>query len=207
MKTLLIVTGPQGSGNHLWSKIFSSTEGVFGWKELNEKYWIPHEREPFADAWTNPVLLKEIDFGSYGVTSISCPYAFHGETVEPNYTEFISSARNLGYEVKLAIIGRDQNILRYQQERVRGTHSYERFSKHLPYLCLNNPIFLSTELLYLYRMDYIRSLIKQINFPIYVTEEQLEEILKEDSNFKYLHPAPEQPLDAYVRTVSGINNI
>lgn len=207
MKTLLIITGPQGSGNHLFSKVFAATEGVYGWKELNDTYWIPHDKEPFAEAWHNPSLLKDIEFGNYGVTSISCPYAYHGNTVTPDYDKFIDAARNLGYEVKLAIIGRDKNVLQYQQERVRGTHSFKHFDDMLPKLCLRNPVFLSTELLYLYRMDYVRSLITQLNFPIYITKEKLEEILVQDPNSKYFQPAEEQPLDAYVRTVSGINNI
>ena len=41
MKTLAVLTGPQGSGNHLWSKIFSLHEDVFGWKSLLDNYWEP----------------------------------------------------------------------------------------------------------------------------------------------------------------------
>jgi hypothetical protein len=206
MKTLLIVTGPQGSGNHLWSKVFAATEGVYGWKALNDTYWIPHDQEPFAEAWHNPSKLKDIDFGNYGVTSISCPYAYHGETVEPDYEKFISAAKNLGYDLRFAIIGRDQSVIQHQQVRVRGVHSYPRFSSRLHSLCLHNPVFLSTELLYLYRIHYVHSLIKQLNFPVYITEDKLEEILAQDPNAKYFQPAPEQELDSYVRTVSGLNN-
>jgi hypothetical protein len=206
MKTLLIVTGPQGSGNHLFAKVFAATDGVFGWKELNDTYWVPHDQEPFAEAWHDPSLLKHINFGNYGVTSISCPYAYHGETVEPNYEKFINAAKNLGYDLRFAIIGRDQNVIQHQQTRVRGVHSYPRFSSKLSSLGLHNPVFLSTELLYLYRIHYVRSLIKQLNFPIYITEQKLEEILAEDPNAKYFAPASEQPLDSYVRTVSGLNN-
>ena len=206
MKTLLIVTGPQGSGNHLWSKVFAATEGVYGWKDLNNNYWIPHDQEPFAEAWHDPTKLKYIDFGDYGVTSISCPYAYRGETVEPDYEKFINLAKALGYNLRLAIIGRDQNVIHHQQVRVRGVYSYPRFDRKLPGLFLHNPVFLSTELLYLYRIHYVRSLIKQLNFPVYITEEQLEVILQQDPNSKYFAPALEQPLDAYVRMVSGLNN-
>ena len=206
MKTLLIVTGPQGSGNHLFSKIFAATEGVFGWKDLNDTYWVPHDKEPFAEAWHDPSKLKHNEFDNYAVTSISCPYAYHGTTVEPDYNQFINAARNIGYEVKIAIIGRDQNVLQYQQERVRGTHSFNRFVPHLHNLCTRGPVFLSTELLYLYRMNYVHSLREQLNFPIYITEEKLDEILAQDANAKYFQPAPEQELDSYVRTVSGLNN-
>ena len=193
MKTLLIVTGPQGSGNHLWSKIFAASGILYGWTALNETYWVPHDQEPFADAWHDPTKLKDIDIWprSIAVTSISCPYAYRGETVEPNYREFINAAENLGYTVKVAIIGRDQTVLQYQQERVRRTHSLHRFERHLDYLCSLDPIFLSTELLYLYKQHYIN---------------KLAEILAEDPNVKYFQPAAEQPLDHYVRKVSGLNN-
>lgn len=206
MKTLLILTGPQGSGNHLWSKVFAAQDNVYGWQGLNDTYWIPHDQEPFAEAWHNPTLLKDISTGEYAVTSISCPYAYKGQTVEPNYTEFIRQAEDLGYEVKLAIIGRDQNVLQYQQTRVRGTHSFNRFVPYLSSLDNYSPIFLSTELLYLYRMNYVRSLSKLLDFPIAITEEKLSEILIQDPNSKYFVAAPEQVLDSYVRTVSGLNN-
>jgi len=205
MKKLLIVTGPQGSGNHLFSKIFAQTPDVFGWRELNNEYWIPHEREPFARAWHNPFLLKTIHFHDYAVTGISCPYAYNGETVEPDYKQFINTAREIGYEVKVAVIGRDQNILRHQQERVRGTYSFNRFVPHMSYLSSLDPVFLSTELLYMYRMNYVRSLPALLGMPVSITEEKLEEILVQDPNSKYFTAAEEQPLDNYVRKVSGLN--
>ena len=205
MKTLLIITGPQGSGNHLFSKVFAATEGVYGWKELNDTYWIPHDKEPFAEAWHNPSLLKDIEFGNYGVTSISCPYAYNGQTIEPDYDKFINAARNLGYDVKIAIIGRDQNILQYQQARVRRTRSLDCFIRHVPSLLVRNPIFLSTELLYLYGMSYIHSIRSQLGFPVYITQEKLDEILIQDANAKYFQPAPDQELDKTVRHVSGIS--
>jgi hypothetical protein len=204
MKTLLIITGPQGSGNHLWSKIFAATDGVYGWAALNDTYWVPHDQEPFAAAWRDPSLLKNIDFGNYGVTSISCPYAYQGETVEPDYDKFIDAARNLGYEVRLAIIGRDQNVIQYQQTRVRGVHSYPRFDHKLSGLRHRSPVFLSTELLYLYRMDYVYSLRKLLGFPVYFTEAQLDVILAQDPNAKYFRAAEPQPLDEYVKQVSGL---
>ena len=47
MKKMLILTGPQGSGNHMWSKIFALHPSVYGWQELVEEFWIGHDREPF----------------------------------------------------------------------------------------------------------------------------------------------------------------
>jgi len=205
MKTLLIITGPQGSGNHLWSKVFASTPSVFGWQALLNEYWIAHDQEPFAQAWHDPLKLTDVEFKQYAVTSISCPYAYHGTTTVPDYQAFINRARGLGYDVKIAIIGRDQNVLQYQQTRVRGAASTDHFRSHLPWLCLHDPVFLSTELLYLYGMDYLRTLRRQLKFPIYVEQAQLDEILKQDPNSKYFTAAAEQPLDQYVRTVSGLN--
>lgn len=204
MKTLLILTGPQGSGNHLWSKVFSADESVWGWKSLLKTYWIPHSDEPFALAWDNPRSLEDIEFGNYAMTSISCPYVRGGKTYEPKYAEFISEARQLGYRVKVAIIGRDQNILRYQQTRVRGAVSYDRFNDNLPYLQSLHPVYLSTELLYLYKKDYIRSISYQLEFPIHIEDSVLEEILVKDPNAKYFQQSEPQDLDYFVKHVSGI---
>lgn len=201
------MTGPQGAGNHVFSKIFAATNDVFGWQDLNNTYWIPHDQEPFAQAWHDPDLLKHIKFDHHAVTSISCPYAYHGTTTEPNYEKFINTATDLGYHVRVAIIGRDQNVIQHQQTRVRGVHSYARFGHRLPDLHGYDPVFLSTELLYLYRMHYVRSLPALLGIPVNITEERLEQILVQDPNAKYFHPADEQPLDSYVRTVSGLNNV
>jgi predicted ABC-type ATPase len=206
-KTLVIITGPQGSGNHLFSKIFAASTDVFGWQDLNDTYWVAHDQEPFAKAWHDPTQLKHIVFDRYAVTSISCPYAYHGTTTEPNYEKFITAAKDLGYHVRVAVIGRDQNVIQYQQTRVRGVHSYPRFGHRLPDLCHHEPVFISTELLYLYRMHYVRSLPALLGIPVDITEQQLEEILIQDPNAKYFQPAEEQPLDSYVRTVSGLNNV
>lgn len=205
MKTLLIITGPQGSGNHLFSKIFAGHESVFSWTALNDQYWIAHDQEPFADAWHDPFNLPFVKFDQYAVTSISCPYAYHGSTIEPKYSEFIATAEQLGYTVKLAIIGRDQNILQHQQQRVRGTHSFLRFEKYLPMLNKHfDPVYLSTELLFLYKENYVRSISKLLDFPIDCSTERIAKILAVDSNAKYFTPAPAQELDKLVKQVSGL---
>ena len=53
---LLIITGPQGSGNHLFSKLFNLHPDVYGWDM--EKYWVGHHTEPFSEYWTDPSKLK-----------------------------------------------------------------------------------------------------------------------------------------------------
>lgn len=205
MKTLLIITGPQGSGNHLWSKIFAATKDVYGWQALLDTYWIAHDQEPFAAAWHDPARLAEVEFQQHAITSISCPYVYHGVTTVPDYQAFVERARGLGYDVKIAIIGRDQTVLQHQQTRVRGAPSIDHFRHWLPWLCLQNPVFLSTELLYLYGQDYLRTLSYQLKFPIDVEQSQLDKILELDPNSKYFTAAPEQPLDQYVRTLIGLN--
>jgi hypothetical protein len=208
MKNLLIITGPQGSGNHLWSKIFAASKNMYGWSALNDTYWIPHDQEPFAEAWHNPSKLKDIDIWPYSwaVTSISCPYAYQGNTVEPDYQQFITAAQKLDYNVKIAIIGRDQNVLQHQQERVRGTHSFNRFVPHINLLLNLDPVFLSTELLYLYKENYLRSIEKALHFKLNVPAEKLAEILITDPNSKYFKAAEAQELDKYVRYVSGLSD-
>lgn len=205
-KRLLIITGPQGSGNHLFSKIFALHDDVFGWKDLNKQYWIAHDKEPFAEAWHDVSKLKDVDWGGkdYAVTSISCPYAYKGVTTEPNYDNFITEAKSLGYDVSVAIIGRDQNIIKYQQQRVRYTHSYPKFSSKLESLMQHQPVFLSTELLYLYKEYYVRSLSSLVGIPVDSSRDTVNSILAVDTNEKYFAPADDQELDVTVRQVSGI---
>lgn len=206
MKELLIITGPQGSGNHVFSKIFALHKEVYGWKDLLNEYWIAHDYEPFSDCWDMPSLLNTIDWThmDYYVSSISCPYANQGTVTIPRYKDFINAAQQLGIKVKVCIIGRDQTILKYQQERVRDRHSYSEFEQQLEYLNTLDPIYLSTELLYLYKDYYLKSLSKILNFPIAYDDPRIAEILKQDSNEKYFQSIPAQELDKTVRKVSGL---
>jgi len=206
VKTLLVITGPQGSGNHLFSKIFALSPEVSGWSALLDTYWIGHDQEPFAECWKNPALLLDKDFSThdYWVTSISCPYADHGVLTIPKYQEFIDTATSLGVHVKLAIIGRDKNILEHQQNRVRGRVSLPDFKEQLPYLTGLNPIYFSQELLYLYGANYVKSIAKQLDFP-WSMDEQFDSIIQNDANSKYFVPIITlQNLDYMVRKSSGL---
>ena len=99
MKKLLLVTGPQGSGNHLYSKLLALHPDVYGWKALNETYWIGHDQEPFNKFWADPSLWTTTDFGhyQYAFTSISVPYVQNGVTVVPNFKQFIAGAESAGW--------------------------------------------------------------------------------------------------------------
>lgn len=206
MKEILIITGPQGSGNHVFSKIFALHKSVYGWKELLNEYWIAHDYEPFSDCWREPSLLNAIDWTTmdYYVTSISCPYANKGTATVPRYKDFINAAQQLGIKVKVAIIGRDQTILKHQQTRVRDRHSYPDFEAELEYLNTLEPVYLSTELLYLYKEFYLKSLSKILEFPIAWDDPRVTEILEHDANEKYFQSIPLQELDKTVRKVSGL---
>ena len=209
MTTLLILTGPQGSGNHLFSKVFALHPAVSGWGALLDQYWIGHDQEPFADCWRNPELLLTKDFSTheYWVTSISCPYVDNGVVSTPKYKQFVEIATMLGIKVIVAIIGRDQNILKFQQRRVRNKISVLHFIRSLAYLTSLKPVFISKELLYLYRGAYLSDLSTQLGFPIGAGDKRLKGILKVDTNTKYIKSAPRQKLDAVVWRVSKMNSI
>ena len=112
--------------------------------------------------------------------------------------------QQLGIKVKVGIIGRDQNVLKYQQERIRDRHSYPDFEAELDYLMTLDPVFISQELLYLYKDKYLKTLSKQLNFPIAYDDPRVFEILKKDANEKYFQSIPLQELDKTVRKVSGL---
>jgi hypothetical protein len=203
-KKLLIVTGPQGSGNHVWSKIFALHSAVYGWKELNQTYWIGHDQEPFADCWNNTDRLKEFDWNQsdYYVTGVSCPYMKNGERTVPNLIAFAAQAMGCGIDVQFAIIGRDRNILKFQETRLRGEPTYSIAIEQYQKLTTWNPVYLSYELLQLYSSDYLRQLSISLEFPIDYNNVHVDEILKDDTNQKYFQSVEHHPTDDLARHTS-----
>jgi hypothetical protein len=195
MKTILILTGPQGSGNHLWSKIFALHPQVVGWRALLTEYWIGHDQEPFAKYWQDPSQLKYYPWAQsdWFVTSMSVPYMNNGAATVPDFRSFVREAQNLGHRVKFAILGRDQNIVRMQETRVRGAPTVDQATA--AYDQLASPVFLSYELLHLYGRKYLESVSQQLGFPIAVSDPRLETILVEDTNSKYFSPVKHHPTD------------
>ena len=195
---MLLLTGPQGAGNHLWSKVFSQHPDVYGWKSLLENYWEPHRfNEPFAECWRDPSKLKDFAWVNYDYyfTSISVPLGIPGHNAnplwEPNLQEFKQAVEAQGIETKFAVIGRDQNILREQQTRIRTEPTLPLFLKQLP----ADAVFLSYELLYLYKDAYIKSL--DINIPV---DPNVSWLLEDDANAKYVHGIESNKLDQGNRT-------
>ena len=202
MKTLVILTGPQGSGNHLWSKIFALHPKVLGWRALLNEYWIGHDEEPWARYWLNPSELRNAPWtlSDWHVTSISVPYMNNGTATVPDFKSFVSGVQNLGYRVKLAVIGRDQNILQYQETRVRGGITLDQAVAE--YAKFAQPTFLSYELLHLYKKQYLQKIERELEFPIDYNNPELDNILREDTNSKYFHAVEQQPLDAVAKHAS-----
>jgi len=198
MAKMLILTGTQGAGNHLWSKIFSLHPKVYGWKTLLDNYWEAHRfAEPFARHWKDHSLLKSFDWSQseYYFTSISCPLGIIGHDVNPIWNPdlegFANSVKDCGIDVDFAVIGRDQTILNYQQTRIRTQPTVDMFLEQLKNI--NDPTFLSYELLYLYRQDYLKSL--DLNIPIAWNDPRIDAILAEDANTKYVHSIDYNELD------------
>ena len=188
---LLIITGPQGSGNHLYSKVFSKHPLVYGWRMQN--YWEGHHSEPFNEYWQTPNKLNDFDWSQseYYFTSVSSPYFKNGKPHYPKYKEFITIAKQYA-DVSVAIIGRDKNILQYQEQRVRGKSTYESALVSFEYLYSLDPVFISQELYQLYGNYYLRSISKLLDFPI------LDQERGEDANAKYIHNIDGHWLDAEV---------
>lgn len=198
MAKMLILTGPQGAGNHLWSKIFSLHSEVYGWKTLLDNYWEAHRfAEPFAKYWRDPSLLKDFDWNQsdYYFTSISCPLGIHGSNTNPIWNpsimKFADAVKACGIDLAFAVVGRDQTILNYQQTRIRTQPTLPMFLEQLK--SIPNPTFLSYELLYLYRQDYLKSL--KLNIPVAWNDTKITEILEDDANGKYIHNIDHNALD------------
>jgi hypothetical protein len=202
MKTLLILTGPQGSGNHMWSKIFALHPKVSGWSALLDTYWIGHDQEPWADCWQDPTLLSRCNWGThnYYVTSVSVPFMDNGTATVPDFKTFAQQAQSIGLQVKFAVLGRDRNIVKMQQQRVRKgvtlAQALVEFSQFA------QPTFLSYELLHLYQEQYLQQLSQQLAFPIACTDPRLKEIIQEDTNTKYFSAVDHHHTDDLAKQTS-----
>lgn len=195
---MLILTGPQGAGNHLWSKIFSLHPEVYGWKSLLDNYWEAHRfAEPFARHWRDPNLLKKFNWtqSNYYFTSISCPLGIVGSDVNPIWNPdvmtFAGAVKDCGVDVEFAVIGRDQTILHNQQTRIRTQPTLSMFTEQLKKI--PEPTFLSYELLYLYRQEYVKTL--TFSIPVAWNDPRLDQILEDDANAKYIHDVEYNELD------------
>jgi len=206
---LLILTGPQGSGNHLFAKIFSSYKSVYGWK-MKHNEWQGHHDEPFSIHWRNPSLLNAVSsnrkyYRSYYVTSISCPYFYKKKPTIPNYKKFITCASKV-FDVKICIIGRDKNILLEQQKRVRSKHTTPIALKNFETLLKYKPYFISYELFHLYGLDYCKSISRLLKFPIDI--KKVKELLKPkyNTNKKYITKIKKGLFDKQVYKASYIDS-
>ena len=198
MAKMLILTGPQGAGNHLWSKVLSLHPEVYGWKTLLENYWEAHRfAEPFAQHWRDHSLLKSFDWqqSDYYFSSISCPLGIIGSDVNPIWNPdvmaFAGAVKDCGVAVEFAVIGRDQTILNNQQTRIRTQPTLDMFLEQLK--TLPEPTFLSYELLYLYRQEYLKTL--TFSIPVAWNDPRVDQILENDANIKYIHDIDYNELD------------
>ena len=201
MKKLLLITGPQGSGNHMFSKLLALHPEVWGWKDLNKTYWIGHDQEPFNAFWHNSDLWRTTDFGSYryAFASISVPYVQNGQTVVPDFKSFINGATSNGWHVEVAVIGRDINILEAQQQRLRKRVTLPDMLEILDRELSNYNIhYISHELVCLYKQRYLKMLSQHLQFPIDYNNPEVENILQDNANAKYIRFVENSKLDELV---------
>lgn len=195
-KKLLIITGPQGSGNHLFSKVFGYHSDVEGWN-FGDKYWIPSDEEPFAECWVDPSKTKSMLTQNYVVANVSVPFVFDGVKQIPQIQEVVYEAQDAGYEVKVCIVTRDRTINEEQQLRVRKEITLPTALQY--YYNLDATIeFISHESLYLYGGAYLKWLSKVLDFPIEYSDERILKDIKENQNAKYVKHVEEHWLDEQV---------
>jgi hypothetical protein len=190
-KKLLIITGPQGSGNHLFSRLLSQHPDVSGWEELKNKYWVPSDLEPFADYWVFPELLTLDKFygHQYHLANVSCPFMYDGVRHVPKILEVAERAKMLGIDVQIAIIVRDQNINAEQQLRVRGEVTTPIAQNYYYNTLLQSqfPIhFLDHEAFFLHKEHYLHWVGKILNFPVELDSVKINQFIDKDANHKYI---------------------
>jgi len=202
-KKLLIITGPQGSGNHLFSRLLSLHPEVHGWEELLDKYWVPSDQEPFADYWVNPSQLHKDQFAGYRyhLANVSCPFMYDGVRYVPKILEVAKMAASFGIKVQIAIIVRDQNINAEQQRRVRGAVTTTIAQEYYYNTLLKSefPVhFLDHEAFFLHKEHYLSWVSKILDFPVELDTEKINRFIDKDANHKYVKYVEEYWLDQEV---------
>jgi hypothetical protein len=203
MKKLLIITGPQGSGNHLFSRIFSTHPKVGGWKSLLDKYWVPSDEEYFARYWIYPEDLKENNFDGYDywIANVSCPFFYDGVRYIPKIKEFGEKAQSFGIDVQIAIIVRDSNINEQQQLRVRGEITTPIAQEYYYNTLISSQFkihFLDNEALFLHKKYYLKWVSELLDFPIDYANPDIFKFMNKDPNKKYIKYVEEYWLDQQV---------
>ena len=216
MKKLLIVTGPQGSGNHLFSRVFSTHPGVGGWKQLLDEYWVPSDLEPFAEYWVYPekITAEAFEGYDYWLANVSVPFVYDGVRQTPKILEMAKQSRELGIEVTIAIIVRDQNIQQEQQLRVRKEVTLPIAQEYYyDYLLTSDfPVhFLDNEAFFLHKQHYLKWVSNLLQFPVDYDNPDILKFITEDPNRKYVKHVDEYWLDEQVwrgiqpKSVSGLD--
>lgn len=203
MKTLLIITGPQGSGNHLFSRILSQHPDVQGWDAMLENYWVPSDQEPFAEYWIDPDRMQSSHFDGldYHLANVSCPFFFDGVRHVPDIVGVARRAESFGVQVKIAIIVRDQNINQLQQLRVRGAHTTPMAQEYYYDTLIPSgfPVhFLDHEAFFLHRQHYMAWVGKMLGFPVSTDPDVLNQFISQDANHKYIKYIDEHWLDELI---------
>jgi len=203
---LLIVTGPQGSGNHLYSRIFSWHPAVRGWSALQDQYWVPSDQEPLAEYWVYPERFDaDREFGDkqYVVANVSAPFFYDGVRQFPQILAVIQRARAVGVAVTVAIVTRDQTINGDQQQRVGGARTLLDAVEYYRELIAHQHSegfavhFISHEAVFLWRKTYIEYLSVLLNTPVDLDQCLIG--LDVPPNHKYVKPVEDHWLDAEIR--------
>ena len=193
MKKLLIVTGPQGSGNHLFARLFSMHPNVVGWESLHDNYWVPSDEEPFARYWVYPEELKFPE-GNFFCANVSVPFFYDGVRQTPKIKEVAYKAISMGVQPIIAVIVRDRNINELQQVRVGGECTMDIATEYYKDIACH---FIDHEAFFLYKEKYIEYLGRMLEFP--VIKEGIDNFISVDANHKYVFPCKKHWLDDEIR--------
>lgn len=198
-KKIFIITGPQGSGNHLFSKIFSLHPDVNGW-DINDGVYRPYRDEPHNIIWRDADAIDNFSWeGDYHVLSVSTPYVYKAELLVPNFNAAIRKFQDKGFDVHIGIIGRDKNIQDLQQKRLRGEGSTHMLLDLFPQLLSLPHTFLSFELASLYQVDYVKAIGKEMGLPVIEDSPLYKEIFSVNSNKRYVSQIEEGEYDSFIR--------
>ncbi len=193
MSRLIILTGPQGSGNKLFSKLFGICPAVSGWyTNLYLQKDFHHGYEPFYECWSNPTKLENYNWDSSNihVANISCPY--YGKVddewtnVVPDFVSFIKEARKYVIDIEVILVSRDENIIELQNFVWGNDRSYDlsTLTEQLAEIDVDINV-VSHEAVYQYKDLYWNNVLESLNLPK-SDPDLINEILTDNRNKKYV---------------------
>jgi hypothetical protein len=142
------------------------------------------------------LTLEQFEGKDYWLANVSVPFVYNGVKQVPKIDVMASKARDLGINVQICVIVRDQYVNVLQQQRVRKETTLPTAVDY--FNTLGDVHYLDHEAFFLYKDRYLKWLSKMLDFPIAWDNPDIMKFIDEGPNKKYVNYVEEHWLDDQV---------